>query len=230
MKNLVVLSGAGMSAESGIPTFRGADGTWENHRIQDVATPEAWAVNPQLVLRFYNERRKRLLEVGPNEGHHILASLEAHFRVHIVTQNVDNLHERAGSSSILHLHGELIKSRSTAYPELVYPIEGWELKWGDLCERGSQLRPHSVWFGEPVPMIEPAIDVMRKADCVIIIGTSMQVYPAAGLIHEAPAACPKYVIDPNAPSISGVANLKVIREGASAGMERVRNILMEADF
>src|ERR1044071_1934601 len=182
---MVVLSGAGMSAESGIPTFRGANGLWENHRIEDVASPAAWAKNRELVLRFYNERRKRMWECAPTEGHRGLGELEQQFDVAIVTQNVDNLHERAGSTRVLHLHGELTKSRSTLDPNLVYEIDGWELKLGDRCARGSQLRPHIVWFGEAVPMMERAIEIVGRADIVAIIGTSLQVYPAASLLDYA---------------------------------------------
>jgi NAD-dependent deacetylase len=225
MKRLVVLTGAGMSAESGIPTFRGADGLWENHRIEEVATPEAWRRDPHLVLRFYNERRKKLLECEPNEGHHILKRLENHFDVQIITQNIDDLHERAGSSKILHLHGELRKARSTVNPDLVYPVEGWELRWGDRCERGSQLRPHIVWFGEAVPLIEPAIEMVRAADTVVVVGTSLQVYPAAGLIHEAPVTSKKYLIDPHIPDVRGIAAIHCIAKGASTGLAELEQIL-----
>ena len=226
MKRLVVLTGAGMSAESGIPTFRGADGLWENHRIEEVATPEAWRRDPHLVLRFYNERRKKLLESGPNEGHHTLKRLEKHFDVQIITQNIDDLHERAGSSKILHLHGELRKARSTVNPELVYPIEGWELRWGDRCEKGSQLRPHIVWFGEAVPLIEPAIDMVHTADIVVVVGTSLQVYPAAGLVHEAPVTSKKVLIDPHIPDVRGIAAIHCIAKGASAGLAELERILL----
>lgn len=226
MKKLVVLTGAGMSAESGIPTFRGADGLWENHRIEDVATPEAWERDPHLVLRFYNERRKKLLECHPNEGHLILSQLEAHFEVDIITQNIDDLHERAGSNRILHLHGELRKARSTRNPDDVREIEGWELRWGDQCELGAQLRPHIVWFGEAVPMIEPAIDLVRNADIVVVVGTSMQVYPAAGLIYEAPATSLKYIIDPNVPEVQGIAGMRAIAKGAGEGLKELRSLLL----
>jgi NAD-dependent deacetylase len=228
MKRLVVLTGAGMSAESGIPTFRGADGLWENHRIEAVATPEAWHRDPHLVLRFYNERRKKLLQSEPNEGHHILKRLESHFDVQIITQNIDDLHERAGSSKILHLHGALRKARSTADPELVYPIEGWELRWGDRCKKGSQLRPHIVWFGEAVPLIEPAIDLVHTADIVVVVGTSLQVYPAAGLVHEAPMTSKKFLIDPHIPDVRGIAAIHCITKGASEGLAELERILLNA--
>lgn len=220
LKNLVVLSGAGMSAESGIATFRGAGGLWEGHRVEEVATPEAFAVNPGLVLDFYNARRKNVLESMPNGGHFTLAKMEECFNVQIVTQNVDNLHERAGSSNVLHLHGELMKSRSTSDPSKVYEIEGADLNLGDLCPLGSQLRPHIVWFGEAVPMIEPAAEIVRKADVVIIVGTSMQVYPAAGLISFVGKNVPIHLIDPSPPEID-MPNLVVHAMGAVKGLELV---------
>ncbi|MFT3740922.1 MAG: NAD-dependent deacylase [Breznakibacter sp.] len=218
MKNLVVLSGAGMSAESGLKTFRDADGLWENHRVEDVATPEAWQRNPLLVLEFYNQRRKQLLECGPNAGHRGLVELEKHFHVSIVTQNVDDLHERAGSKHVLHLHGELKKARSTVNPSLVYELEGWQLNWGDKCEKGSQLRPHIVWFGEAVPAIEDAAYIVGQADILVIIGTSLNVYPAAGLIHYAQSHVPVYVIDPGAPNFFPGPHIEHIRKGASEGV------------
>jgi NAD-dependent deacetylase len=226
MKKLIVLTGAGMSAESGIPTFRGADGLWENHRIEEVATPEAWEADPRLVLRFYNERRRNLLRCGPNAGHFALAELEKHYDVRIITQNIDDLHERAGSTSVMHLHGELRKSRSTRDPDLIYPVSGWELYWGDTCELGSQLRPHIVWFGEPVPLITDAERLVRQADILLVVGTSLQVYPAAGLIHEAPASVPKYLIDPDAPAVRGVPGLHVIHRGAGEGLAELRKMLI----
>lgn len=221
---LVVLSGAGMSAESGIATFRGADGLWENHRVEDVATPEAWTRNRELVLRFYNERRKRMWECQPNPGHRGLAALERDFAVTIVTQNVDNLHERAGSTRVLHLHGELTKARSTLDPDLVYEIDGWELKVGDRCERGSQLRPHIVWFGEAVPMMEDAVEVVSTADVVVIIGTSMKVYPAASLIDYAPRDARIFLIDPAPPALHD-PRVVVIEAGASEGVARLAALL-----
>ncbi len=189
MKKIVVLTGAGISAESGIPTFRDAGGLWEGHKVEEVATPEAWVRNPQLVLDFYNERRRKLLEVRPNDGHLALVDLEFLYDVTIITQNVDDLHERAGSRNVVHLHGELLKARSNDYPSLVYP---WtkDILFGDRCERGAQLRPHIVWFGEMVPMIEVAADATSEADILLIVGTSMQVYPAAGLAGYAPFHAP----------------------------------------
>jgi len=221
---LVVLSGAGMSAESGIATFRGGGGLWENHRIEDVATPEGWARDRALVLRFYNERRQRMWACEPNAGHRGLAALEVRFDVAIVTQNVDNLHERAGSTRVLHLHGELTKSRSTVDPRLVYDIAGWELKLGDRCARGSQLRPHIVWFGEAVPLMEPAIELVSVADLLVVIGTSLQVYPAASLLQFAPPAARLFLIDP-APPAGLPENVTVIATGASEGVARLQQLL-----
>lgn len=224
-KKLAVLTGAGMSAESGIPTFRGSDGLWENHRIEDVASPEGWHRNRALVLEFYNQRRKRIYEVEPNRGHLILAELENDFDVHIITQNIDNLHERAGSSKVLHLHGEITKARSTANSELIYDLKHWELKEGDVCELGSQLRPHIVWFGEAVPMIEPAAMITQQADIVVVVGTSLQVYPAAGLIQYASHQAQKFIIDPYMPAIHGISNITKIEMGASEGLEELKQLL-----
>lgn len=226
-KRVVVLTGAGISAESGIRTFRDSDGLWENHRIEDVATPEGWAKKPALVLEFYNQRRAQLFDVQPNAGHKALAELESNFEVDIVTQNVDDLHERAGSSRVLHLHGELRKVRSTRYPDLIYD---WDknLKMGDLCERGAQLRPHIVWFGEAVPMLEPAAELASEADIFIIVGTSLQVYPAASLMVYAPRHIPFYYVDPR-PQVNAelarMPNLKVIAEPASTGVQRVLEMI-----
>jgi NAD-dependent deacetylase len=220
---LVVLTGAGMSAESGIPTFRGANGLWENHRIEDVASPTAWTKNRDLVLRFYNERRKQMWECAPNAGHVGLVKLEEQFDVQIVTQNVDNLHERAGSSNVLHLHGELTKARSTLDARLVYDIDGWELKPGDHCARGSQLRPHIVWFGEPVPMMDAAIAKVSEADMLAIIGTSMTVYPAASLIDYVSGSGRIFLIDPS-PNISD-DRITVIRAGAGEGVAQLSCLL-----
>ncbi len=218
MKKVVVLTGAGISAESGISTFRDANGLWRNHRIEDVASPMAWENNMDLVLEFYNQRRKQLFEVEPNNGHHWLVKLEEKFDVQIVTQNVDDLHERAGSKNVLYLHGELKKARSTINPNLVYTLNHWELKKGDKCELGSQLRPHIVWFGESVPMIEEAAEIVSAADIFVVIGTSMVVYPAAGLINYVNSNNPKYYIDPNAFQVPGINNLNVIRKKASLGV------------
>lgn len=226
MRKLIALTGAGISAESGIATFRDAGGLWEGYKVEDVATPEAWRRNQELVLDFYNQRRKKALEVKPNRGHEILAELEKNFDVTIITQNVDNLHERAGSSHVLHLHGSLFESRSTKNPKLIYPIKGSELNLGDVCELGSQLRPNIVWFGEAVPMMEVAADIAGQSDIFLVVGTSMVVYPAAGLIDYVPDRVKKYVIDPKKPEILHVPNLEFITEKASVGMERVRKLLL----
>jgi NAD-dependent deacetylase len=218
MKKIVVLTGAGISAESGIKTFRDSNGLWEEHRVEDVATYAAWLRNPDMVLEFYNQRRKQLASVEPNAAHYALVRLEQKYDVHIITQNVDNLHERAGSSRILHLHGELLKARSTADENLVYEIEGWELKKGMVCEKGSQLRPHIVWFGEAVPNIVPAASIVRNADIAIVIGTSMQVYPAARLIEYVHHNNPKYYVDPKATQLNYIRNLEIIRENAGIGV------------
>lgn len=224
---LVALTGAGISAESGIPTFRDSGGLWEGHRVEDVATPEGWRKNPELVLDFYNQRRKRAYEVEPNRGHLVFAELEHYFDVTIVTQNVDNLHERAGSSKVIHLHGSLFESRSTKDESLVYPIEGWELKLGDLCEKGSQLRPNIVWFGEMVPMMEVAAGIAGEADVFIVAGTSMVVYPAAGLIEYVRREVPKYIVDPNKPLLPTGPSVHFITEKGSTGMERVKDLLLK---
>ena len=218
MKNLVVLTGAGISQESGIKTFRDAGGLWNNYRIEEVASPEAWDRDPQLVLDFYNLRRKQLYEVEPNSAHFALADLEALFKVQIITQNVDDLHERAGSTNVLHLHGELKKVRSTVDPDLIYNLDGWELKLGDLCEKGSQLRPHIVWFGESVPNIMMATSMVRHADIFLVIGTSLKVYPAAGLMQYVPSRVPKYLIDPEAEPQYYIHNLTIIKEKATTGV------------
>jgi NAD-dependent deacetylase len=218
MKKIVVLTGAGISAESGIKTFRDSDGLWEEYRIEDVATFEAWQRNQELVIEFYNQRRKQLLEVEPNAAHYALAKLEQKYDVQIITQNVDDLHERGGSTKILHLHGELKKVRSTIDDCLIYDLKGWELKKGDLCEKGSQLRPHIVWFGEDVPLIVPAAELSSHADIFMVIGTSMVVYSAAGLIDYVPQQIPKYLIDPNARDTYYVRNLSIIKEKASIGL------------
>lgn len=225
MKKIVVLTGAGISAESGIKTFRDADGLWEGHDIMEVASPEGWFQNKELVLDFYNQRRKQLLLVQPNKAHHLLAKLESDFDVNIITQNVDDLHERAGSTKIIHLHGELLKVRSITEENLVYRWEK-DLHLGDTCERGNQLRPHIVWFGEEVPMLDKAIEIVQKSDILVIIGTSMQVYPAAGLINYIKPNNPIYFIDPK-PNISKnyYNNLSIISEKASTGMEKLIRIL-----
>lgn len=225
-KKLVVLTGAGISAESGLATFRDSGGLWEGHRVEDVATPEAWHRDPAQVLEFYNQRRKKALDVSPNRGHEILKELEDDFDVTVITQNVDDLHERAGSSNVLHLHGSLFESR-TLDENLVYKIEGWELKLGDRCERGSQLRPNIVWFGEMVPMIEVAARIAADADIFLVVGTSLVVYPAAGLIHYVRREVPKFVVDPNLPDVGSIPYTTMIAEKASVGMEIVKQKLAE---
>lgn len=219
MKNLVILTGAGISAESGIKTFRDADGLWEGHDIMEVASPEGFYKNPSLVLDFYNQRRRQLLTVKPNKAHYNLAKLEDFFNVSIITQNVDDLHERAGSSNITHLHGELLKARSSSNKNLIYDWDK-DIHLGDLAEDNSQLRPHIVWFHEDVPMIEKAIEITNNADILVVIGTSMQVYPAASLINYIESYCPIFFIDPK-PSITknDFNNLKIISENASIGTE-----------
>ncbi|MVM34488.1 NAD-dependent deacylase [Spirosoma sp. HMF4905] len=230
MKKIVVLSGAGISAESGIPTFRASDGLWENHRIEDVATPEAWQRNPALVQDFYNQRRKQALSVKPNAGHLALVKLEEKYDVTIITQNVDNLHEKAGSSKVVHLHGELFKSRSSIDESLVYDIDGWEIKQGDLCKKGSQLRPHIVWFGEAVPMMDVAVDITQEADIFIVVGTSLNVYPAAGLVYAVQSGVPIYVVDPNIPAMQKRPNVTFIAEPATIGLtELAEQLLAKAD-
>lgn len=218
-----------MSAESGIPTFRGAGGLWEGYRIDEVATPGAWEKDFKLVLEFYNQRRRAVLDANPNRGHEILAELEDDFDISIVTQNIDDLHERAGSSNVIHLHGEIVKARSTVDPELIYKLESSEIEVGDCCEKGSQLRPHIVWFGEEVPMIDAAAEICARADFLVVVGTSLQVYPAAGLIHAAPLDIPKFIVDPNIPQNTGVQNLKAIAASASTGLQQLKELLSEFD-
>ena len=217
-----------MSAESGISTFRDSGGLWEQYRIEDVATPEAWRKNPKLVLDFYNQRRRQLFTSKPNRGHEILHELESRMNVRIITQNVDNLHEAAGSSNVLHLHGELLKVRSTGDENLIYELspENPDIQWGDVCEKGFQLRPHIVWFGEPVPMISAAAEQVKTADIFLIIGTSLNVYPAAGLIDYVSAHVPVYLIDPNDVSHSRRKNIQIIKKGASEGMEDFREMIL----
>lgn len=228
MKKLVILTGAGMSAESGISTFRDSDGLWEKYRVEEVATPEGFAVNPELVQNFYNQRRRELLKTEPNAGHLGLAALEEHFEVFIITQNIDNLHERAGSKNIIHLHGELMKARSTGYPYTVYDIDPQnpDIHTGDKDERGYQLRPHVVWFGESVPMIDPAIKVTQQADIFVVIGTSLNVYPAAGLLHYVPKGVPIYLIDPKEVDTHR-PDVHYIRKGASEGVKELAELLLK---
>ena len=228
-KRIVVLTGAGVSAESGISTFRDSGGLWEKYDIMEVATPEAWARNQDLVMEFYNQRRKQLYEVEPNAAHYALVKLEEKYDVQIITQNVDDLHERAGSSSVMHLHGELKKVRSSMDESLVYELEGWELRKGDKCAKGSQLRPHIVWFGEPVPMIPAAAELSSTADIYLIIGTSLNVYPAASLVGYVQRGCPVYLIDPAEVNVMHIPGVKVIRERAGKGTaELVDELLKEA--
>jgi len=226
MKKIVALTGSGISSESGIKTFRESGGLWEGYDVMEVATPQGWAKNRELVLDFYNERRKQAIDAKPNNAHIVLAELENHFKVSIITQNVDNLHEKAGSTNILHLHGELFKSRSTADETLIYDIDGWELNIGDTCEKGSQLRPHIVWFGEMVPMMDVAVREALTADIFMVVGTSMVVYPAAGLIDYIKDDVPKFIVDPNMPDVYPRQNLNLIEEKATSGMEKVREILL----
>ncbi|AKA33739.1 NAD-dependent protein deacylase [Flagellimonas lutaonensis] len=228
MRRIVVLTGAGMSAESGLKTFRDADGLWEGHDVMQVASPQGFATDPELVLEFYNQRRRQLLEVEPNAGHTALVKLEEKFDVQIITQNIDNLHEKAGSTNVLHLHGELLKVRSTVNHDLVMD---WtkDLHLGDVGDDGHQLRPHIVWFGEMVPMLEPAIEITQTADILIIIGTSMQVYPAASLINYAANSVPIYFIDPR-PTIgrSDYSNLTVMADTAAKGVPKLVNRLIDS--
>ncbi len=215
----MVLTGAGISAESGLKTFRDSNGLWEGHDVMEVASPQGWYKNPELVLEFYNQRRKQAHTALPNKAHTILAQLEDKYQVDIITQNVDNLHEKAGSSNVHHLHGQLFQSRSTQDENLIYEMDDWKLELGDLCELGSQLRPNIVWFGEAVPMMDMAIELTSKADIFLVVGTSLQVYPAAGLINYCPAKIPKYIIDPNRPAGSFDSDIIFIEDKASTGME-----------
>lgn len=224
-----MLTGAGISAESGIKTFRDSDGLWENHRLEDVATPDAWQRNPELVLRFYNERRRQLLEVEPNDGHRALVELEQKFEVQIVTQNVDDLHERAGSRHVLHLHGELRKARSVKNPGLIVARDS-DIKLGDTASDGGQLRPHIVWFGEAVPMLEPAAKLAEQAEVFLVVGTSLQVYPAASLMLYSDPDIPYYYVDPRPQvnwELGQMPNLTVIAEKASVGLRQVVEKLLE---
>jgi len=224
-KKLVVLSGAGVSAESGLKTFRDSDGLWEGYNIEDVATPRAWRKDPQLVLDFYNYRRKNVLDAQPNAAHFGLAELEKDFNVTIITQNIDDLHERAGSTNVLHLHGEIFKMRSERDHELVYEIKG-DIKMGDTAEDGQQLRPHIVWFEEPVPMIEEAVPVVMNADIFVVVGTSLVVYPAAGLVNYAPLNIPKYIIDKRIPYTSELMNITTIEKPATEGVRELIALLL----
>lgn len=226
-KKLVVLTGAGISAESGLKTFRDMGGLWEQYDVMEVASIDGWYRNPQLVLKFYNDRRKQLETALPNAGHKGLVDLEKYFEVYIITQNVDNLHEKAGSKNIIHLHGELTKIRSTADESDIRDIGYKELNWGDKCKRGSQLRPHIVWFGEAVPAIEEAAEITQTADAFAVVGTSLNVYPAAGLLGYVPSSAPIYVVDPNDVSVSMRRGVEIIKEKAGTGVEKMKIRLLE---
>lgn len=221
MKRIVVLSGAGISAESGLQTFRGADGLWEGHRIEDVATPRAWAANPALVLEFYNQRRRAVRRAEPNAAHRALVDLERVHDVRIVTQNVDDLHERAGSTNVLHLHGEIMFARSTRDPRLVRHLGARDIEMGDQCELGSQLRPHIVWFGEPVPAMDAALEVVADADILLVVGTSLQVYPAAWLVIDAPAKARRIVVNPEVLDQASGPGFEVVAQPATVGVPEV---------
>jgi NAD-dependent deacetylase len=225
-KKLVVLTGAGVSAESGLKTFRDSDGLWEGYDINEVATATAWIKNPALVLEFYNARRKNVREAEPNAAHNRLAALQEDFDLHIVTQNIDDLHERAGTKNVLHLHGEIFKMRSTENEDLVYPIFD-EIRLGDTAEDGAQLRPHIVWFEEAVPMMEDATKLVRQADIFVIVGTSLVVYPAAGLINYAPSHIRKFIVDKRIPYTSSLHNLTIIEKPATEGVAELQNLLKQ---
>jgi NAD-dependent deacetylase len=227
-KRLVVFTGAGISAESGIKTFRDAGGLWEQYRIEDVATPEAWQKNPALVLDFYNQRRKQVMEAQPNAAHYLIAELQKKFDVQVVTQNIDNLHERAGSKQVLHLHGEIMKARSSVDPHLIYSLDTSEIKLGDLCRKGSQLRPHIVWFGEMVPEMDTANILATNAELFVVIGTSLNVYPAAGILNFVFPGVPKWLVDPGDFNLDYVRNLKHIRQTAVNGAEILKAELLKA--
>lgn len=228
MKRLVVFTGAGISAESGIKTFRDSGGLWENHAVEDVATPQAWYKNPELVLEFYNQRRKQVISAQPNAAHSALVELEKGFEVIIITQNIDDLHERAGSTRVIHLHGEIMKSRSTLNPSLIYPMNTDRIQLGDKCEQGSQLRPHIVWFGESVPKMDEAIMITEKADIFLVIGTSLAVYPAASLLQFTPEHTLTILIDPNANARELPSNFTVIPENATHGVPQLVNKLLKS--
>ncbi len=226
MKRIAVLTGAGISAESGIRTFRDAGGLWEGYDVQEVASPQGWAKNRELVLDFYNQRRKNVMDAQPNLAHQALAKLETGYQVDIITQNIDDLHERGGSTRVMHLHGEILKARSTLDPSKVYTLDHWEIKPGDKCELRSQLRPHIVWFGEAVPMMEPAIELTIEADIFMVIGTSLEVYPAASLLQFVSPNVPVYIIDPGSPSFSNRAQITFIRDKATTGVAKLVETLL----
>lgn len=225
MMRVTVLTGAGMSADSGLATFRDSGGLWEGYDVMDVATPEGWNTDPEMVLDFYNKRRKQAFSAQPNKGHKAIAKLEDHFDVVVITQNVDDLHERAGSSNVIHLHGMLREARSSKNPNLITDIKDKEIKLGDKAEDGSQLRPNVVWFGEPVPMIEKAASEIPDTDIFIVVGTSLVVYPAAGLIDFAPQDIPKYIVDPSTPDVHGYSEWIHIKEPAETGVVKLKEKL-----
>lgn len=226
MKNVVVLTGAGISQESGIDTFRDSNGLWENYRVEDVAWADSWQKNEEMVREFYNKRRKDVMEAKPNEAHLELVRLEKGFNVNVVTQNIDDLHERAGSSNVLHLHGEIRKARSVEMEDFVVPIQGWELKETDLDPLGKPLRPFVVWFGESVPMLDVAIDLCQKADILVVVGTSLKVYPAASLLYYVPSKCKKYLVD-NKDVEADLRGFTFVKETASIGVKRVVDMIFE---
>lgn len=225
MKKLVVFTGAGISAESGLKTFRGGDGLWEGSRVEDVATPEAWMKDPERVQHFYNIRRKSCIEAKPNSAHYALVNLEQHYDVHIITQNIDDLHEKAGSTNILHLHGEIRKAQSSLHPNLIYFVDGDTIRVGEKCEKGSQLRPHVVWFGEPVPNMNAAEKICDDADILVIIGTSLQVYPAANLLYAVSDKCKIYLIDPLADTYAVPSGTCTISRSATEGLPILMKLL-----
>jgi len=225
-KHLVILTGAGVSAESGLKTFRDSDGLWMGHDVYEVASPQGWKKDPGLVLDFYNKRRREVAQALPNIAHYGIAALEDEFNITIITQNIDDLHERAGSKNVVHLHGEIFKMRSEKNENIFYDIKG-DINWGDIASDGSQLRPHVVWFGEPVPMILDAINIMSQADVFALVGTSLQVYPASGLIDYLPPGIPKYIIDKNPPFIAAHHNFYVIKSSATEGVNELKNRLFD---
>lgn len=227
MKKLVVLTGAGISAESGIATFRGSGGLWEGHNVTEVASPEGWRKSRELVLEFYNQRRRQMVTCSPNQGHLDLVELEQYFDVQIITQNIDDLHERAGSSKILHLHGEILYARSTVDPSLIYYLEGGkDINIGDKCERGSQLRPHIVWFGEDVTMFREAVRLSAEADIFMVVGTSLVVYPANTLVSYSPEDCPVYIVDPGEPEFVKESRVKFVQQPATTGIRSIMEQLI----
>lgn len=224
-KNIVIFTGAGISAESGLKTFRDSGGLWEEFKIEDVATPEAWERNRKLVLEFYNQRRKQVMEAEPNAAHYYIAELQRKYNVHVVTQNIDDLHERAGSKNVLHLHGEIMKARSSVDEKLIYPLHNFELNEGVLCDKGSQLRPHIVWFGELVPEMDNAYLITEKADNFVVIGTSLNVYPAAGLLNHIAHETPKFLVDPGEFNLDYIKNITHIKQTAVQGVQQLKSFI-----